>query len=93
MGAMSKNRNVSRVQFVDITVPTAWMIDNELWRFRHGTELAVGEENDLEAAQPVVTKRVALALLNAGKAQVSDTVRVDAGGAAWDESRPEEADD
>ena len=75
---MSKNKNVSRVQFIDITVGTAWMIDGDLWRFRHGTELAIGPENDLEAAQPVVTPWVALSLINAGKAQLSDTIPLDA---------------
>ncbi len=86
--SVSKNKNVSRVQFIDITVGTAWMIDGELWRFRHGTELAIGPENDLEAAQPMVTARVALSLINAGKAQPSDTLSLDAeaspgDGAEW----------
>ncbi len=89
--SVSKNKNVSRVQFIDITVGTAWMIDGELWRFWHGTELAIGPENDLEAAQPVVTPRVALSLINAGKAQPSDAIALDGPDPIWVDGETEDA--
>lgn len=60
---------VSRVSFIEIRTTTAWMVDGELWRFRDGTEIAVGDANDLEAREPMVTAAVALGLINAGKAE------------------------
>ena len=71
---------VSRVRFIELLTTTAWMVDGELWRFRDGTELAVGDANDLEAKEPMVTGAVALGLINAGKAEalsVSDLDSVD----------------
>jgi len=68
---MSNRRTggVSRVRFIEIRTTTAWMVEGELWRFRDGTEIAVGDANDLEAAEPMVTGAVALGLINAGKAE------------------------
>ncbi len=68
---------VSRVHVIEIVVPTAWMVDGELWRFRHGTHLAVGGANDLEAGEPMVTSAVALALINAGKAEALEITEID----------------
>lgn len=53
------------------------MVDGELWRFRDGTELAVGDVNDLEAAEPMVTGAVALGLINAGKAEAMAVTELD----------------
>lgn len=60
---------VSRVRFIEVLTTTTWMVDGELWRFRDGTELAVGDANDLDAPAPMVTGAVALGLINAGKAE------------------------
>ena len=60
---------VVRVRFIEIRTTTAWMVDGELWRFRDGTEVAVGDVNDLESREPMVTAAVALGLINAGKAE------------------------
>ena len=57
----------ARVRFIEIRTTTAWMVDGELWRFRDGTEIAVGDANDLEGPEPMVTGAVALGLINAGK--------------------------
>ena len=69
---------VSRVRFIEIRVTTAWMVDGELWRFSDGTELAVGDANDLEAREPMVTGPVALGLINAGKAEALAVADLDA---------------
>lgn len=68
---------VSRVYFIEIRTTTAWMIDGELWRFRDGTEIAVGDANDLEAREPMVTAAVALGLINAGKAEAMAVAELD----------------
>ena len=68
---------VSRVSFIEIRTTTAWMIDGELWRFRDGTEIAVGGANDLEAREPMVTAAVALGLINAGKAEAMAVAELD----------------
>ena len=68
---------VSRVQFIEIRTTTAWMVDGELWRFRDGTEIAVGDANDLEAREPMVTAAVALGLINAGKAEAMAVSELD----------------
>ncbi len=73
---------MSRVRFIEIRTTTAWMVDGELWRFQDGTEIAVGDVNDLEASEPMVTAVVALGLINAGKAEAMavselDTVDLD----------------
>ena len=64
-----KTGGVSRVRFIEIRTTTAWMVEGELWRFRDGAEIAVGDANDLEAAEPMVTGAIALGLINAGKAE------------------------
>lgn len=77
-----KTGGVSRVRFIEIRTTTAWMVEGELWRFRDGTEIAVGDANDLEAAEPMVTGAVALGLINAGKAEamaVTELENVDGG--------------
>ncbi len=76
---MSNHRNggVSRVRFIEIRTTTAWMVDGELWRFRDGTEIAVGDANDLEAREPMVTAAVALGLINAGKAEAMAVSELD----------------
>ncbi|MDQ2799464.1 MAG: hypothetical protein M3Y13_07470 [Armatimonadota bacterium] len=68
---------VSRVHFIEMRVTTAWMVDGELWRFRDGTELAVGDVNDLDGAEPMVTAAVALGLINAGKAEAMAVADLD----------------
>lgn len=68
---------VSRVRFIEIRVTTAWMVDGQLWRFRDGTEIAVGDANDLEAAEPMVTAAVALGLINGGKAEAMAVAELD----------------
>lgn len=68
---------VSRVYFIEIRTTTAWMVDGELWRFRDGTEIAVGDANDLEAREPMVTAAVALGLINAGKAEAMAVAELD----------------
>ncbi len=68
---------VSRVHFIEMRVTTAWMVDGELWRFRDGTELAVGDVNDLDTAEPMVTAAVALGLINAGKAEAMAVADLD----------------
>jgi hypothetical protein len=68
---------VSRVHVIEIVVPTAWMVDGELWRFRHGTHLAVGGANDLDAGEPMVTSAIALALINAGKAEALEITELE----------------
>ena len=60
---------VSRVRFIEILTATVWMVDGELWRFQDGTELSVGDANDLDSPAPMVTAAVALGLINAGKAE------------------------
>ncbi len=70
---------VSRVYFIEIRMTTAWMVDGELWRFRDGTEIAVGDANDLEAREPMVTAAVALGLINAGKAEAMAVAELDTG--------------
>lgn len=72
-----KTGGVSRVRFIEIRTTTAWMVEGELWRFRDGTELAVGDANDLEAAEPMVTGAVALGLINAGKAEAMAVTELD----------------
>ena len=74
---MSRNGGVSRVRFIEIRTTTAWMVDGELWRFRDGTEIAVGDANDLEASEPMVTGAVALGLINAGKAEAMAVSELD----------------
>lgn len=76
---MSNRRTsgVSRVRFIEIRTTTAWMVDGELWRFRDGTEIAVGDANDLEAREPMVTAAVALGLINAGKAEAMAVSELD----------------
>ena len=69
---------VSRVHFIEIRTTTAWMVDGELWRLRDGTEIAVGNVNDLEAREPMVTAAVALGLINAGKAEAMAVAELDA---------------
>ena len=71
------NSGVSRVRFIEMRVTTAWMVDGELWRFRDGTEIAVGDANDLEAREPMVTAAVALGLINAGKAEALAVAELD----------------
>ena len=71
------NRGVSRVHFIEIRMTTAWMVEGALWRFRDGTELAVGDVNDLEAGEPMVTGAVALSLINAGKAEAMAVAELD----------------
>ncbi len=68
---------MSRVRFIEIRTTTAWMVDGELWRFRDGTEIAVGDVNDLEAPEPMVTGAVALGLINAGKAEAMAVSELD----------------
>ena len=68
---------VSRVHFIEIRTTTAWMVEGELWRFRDGTEIAVGDANDLEAREPMVTAAVALGLINAGKAEAMAVAELD----------------
>ena len=68
---------VSRVYFIEIRMTTAWMVDGELWRFRDGAEIAVGDANDLEAREPMVTAAVALGLINAGKAEAMAVAELD----------------
>ena len=68
---------VSRVYFIEIRTTTAWMVDGELWRFRDGAEIAVGDANDLEAREPMVTAAVALGLINAGKAEAMAVAELD----------------
>jgi len=68
---------VSRVRFIEIRATTAWMVDGELWRLGDGTEIAVGDANDLEAAEPMVTGAVALGLINAGKAEAMAVTELD----------------
>ncbi len=60
---------VSRVRFIEVRATTAWMVEGELWLFRDGVEIAVGDANDLEGVEPMVTGAVALGLINAGKAE------------------------
>jgi len=73
----SRGTGVSRVRFIEIRATTAWMVDGELWRFRDGTEIAVGDANDLEASEPMVTGAVALGLINAGKAEAMAVSELD----------------
>ena len=68
---------VSRVRFIEIRATTAWMVDGELWRLGDGTEIAVGDANDLDAAEPMVTAAVALGLINAGKAEAMAVTELD----------------
>ncbi len=68
---------VSRVRFIEIRTTTAWMVDGELWRLGDGAEIAVGDANDLEAAEPMVTAAVALGLINAGKAEAMAVTELD----------------
>ncbi len=68
---------VSRVSFIEIRTTTAWMVEGELWRFRDSTEIAVGDVNDLEAREPMVTAAVALGLINAGKAEAMAVAELD----------------
>ncbi len=68
---------VSRVRFIEIRATTAWMVDGELWRLGDGTEIAVGDANDLEAPEPMVTAAVALGLINAGKAEAMAVTELD----------------
>ncbi len=68
---------VSRVRFIEIRTTTAWMVEGELWRFRDGTEIAVGDVNDLKASEPMVTAAVALGLINAGKAEAMAVTELD----------------
>lgn len=65
----TRTGGVSRVRFIEILSTTVWMLDGELWRFREGTELSVGDANDLDSPAPMVTGAVALGLINAGKAE------------------------
>jgi len=53
----TRTGGVSRVRFI------------EMWRFREGIELSVGDANDLDSPAPMVTGAVALGLINAGKAE------------------------
>ena len=78
---MSNRRTggVSRVRFIEIRTTTAWMVEGELWRFRDGTEIAVGDANDLESPEPMVTGAVALGLINAGKAEAMAVTELDTG--------------
>ena len=78
-GGVSSQRTggVSRVRFIEMRATTAWMVDGELWRFRDGTEIAVGDVNDLEATEPMVTGAVALGLINAGKAEAMAVTELD----------------
>lgn len=69
---------VSRVRFIEIVTTTAWLVDGELWRFRDGTEVAVGDANDLDSRAPMVTAAVALGLINAGKAEALSIADLDA---------------
>ena len=64
----TRTGGVSRVRFIEVLTTTVWMLDGELWRFREGTELSVGDANDLGSPAPMVTGAVALGLINAGKA-------------------------
>jgi hypothetical protein len=73
------NSGVSRVRFIEMRVTTAWMVDGELWRFRDGTEIAVGDANDLESREPMVTAAVALGLINAGKAEALAVAELEMG--------------
>ncbi len=68
---------VSRVHLIEITLPTAWMVDGELWRFRHGAHLTIGGANDLDSPEPMVTPAIALGLINAGKAQALDVTELE----------------
>ncbi|MGI4788697.1 MAG: hypothetical protein ACRYFS_07580 [Janthinobacterium lividum] len=68
---------VSRVRFIEIRTTTAWMVEGQLWRFRDGTELAVGDANDLESSEPMVTGAIALGLINAGKAEAMAVAELD----------------
>lgn len=74
---MSSTNGVSRVRFIEIRTTTAWMVEGELWRFRDGTEIAVGDANDLEAREPMVKAAVALGLINAGKAEAMAVAELD----------------
>jgi len=65
----TRTGGVSRVRFIEILTTTVWMLDGELWRFREGIELSVGDANDLDSPAPMVTGAVALGLINAGKAE------------------------
>ena len=77
---MSNRRTggVSRVRFIEIRATTAWMVEGELWRLGDGTEIAVGDANDLEGREPMVTAAVALGLINAGKAEAMAVTELDA---------------
>ncbi len=76
---MNKQRSngVSRVRFIEILTTTAWLVEGALWRFRDGTEIAVGDANDLEGPEPMVTAAVALGLINAGKAEAMAITELD----------------
>ena len=65
---------ITLAESIDIIRPTAWVVDGELWRFRDGATVAVGDKNDL--AVGMVTAHVAMALINAGKADVAATTEI-----------------
>ncbi len=73
----TRTGGVSRVRFIEILTTTVWMLDGELWRFREGTELSVGDANDLDSPAPMVTGAVALGLINAGKADALSVADLD----------------
>ena len=74
----NRGMGVSRVRFIEIHTTTVWMVEGELWRFLDGTEIAVGDANDLESSEPMVTGAVALGLINAGKAEALAVTELDA---------------
>ena len=73
----TRTGGVSRVRFIEVLATTVWMLDGELWRFREGTELSVGDANDLDSPAPMVTGAVALGLINAGKADALSVADLD----------------
>ncbi len=75
----NRGTGVSRVRFIEIHTTTVWMVEGELWRFLDGTEIAVGDANDLESGEPMVTGAVALGLINAGKAEALAVTELDTG--------------
>ena len=71
------SRAVSRVEFIEIKTGTAWMVEGTLWNFRYGAQLAVGDANDFDSEQPMVTQQVAMSLINAGKAEAMSVTELD----------------
>lgn len=71
------SKAVSRVEFIEIKTGTAWMVAGELWNFKYGATIAVGDANDFDSDQVMVTQHVAMALINAGKAEVMSVTELE----------------